>query len=92
MTREQFSALIHWPAVAWVICVVGIFTMVPQLVQIIRTRQVRDVNLTMFIVAFITQSAYAAQGFFIRDVMLLLCMAVAALITFVIIVLIVVWR
>lgn len=92
MTREQFSAKIRWPAVAWLVSIIGIFTMVPQLWQILRTHQVRDLNTPMFVVAFLSQTVYGLQGFFKRDRMLVSCMFPASAITLAIIVCIFIWR
>jgi len=92
MTREEFARKIRWPYIAWFICAAGSFTMLPQLIQIMRTHTVRDLSMTMYVMVLAAQLGYVGQGYFRRDRLLTVCMLVASIITSIIIVAILHYR
>lgn len=86
MTRDQFSQKIGWPKIIWILGLINVGTMLPQLVKIIKTQQTEGLALEFFALACFMQSAYGLQGFFTRDKMLMWTMALSALVTAAIIV------
>lgn len=92
MTRERFAELIHWPKIFWLVGIVNIGAMLPQLYQIIVTRNVEALSLGMFAIYFVVQIGFGLQGYFRRDRTLLICMALSALVSAAIIVLTLMFR
>ncbi len=81
MTREQFAMKIHWQWIIWAVGLINVIAMLPQLVQIMRTRTTEGLSLEMIIVYFLIQIAFSLEGFFMRNRMLMVCMALSALVS-----------
>jgi len=62
--------------------------MLPQLVRIIRTRDVAGLSLAMFVLYFLVQVAFSIEGFFKKNRMLMVCMGLSAVVSGMIIVLV----
>ena len=67
---------------------VNAVAMLPQFLQIIRTNNVQGLSLEMFVLYFIVQVAFSVEGFFTRNRMLMVCLALSALVSAAIIVLV----
>jgi|SRR3989344_5431157 len=81
MTREQFAELIHWTTIIWFIGFVNVVAMLPQLVDIVRTRETRGLSLKMISTYAVIQIAFSIQGYFRRDTMLMVCLGLSALVS-----------
>lgn len=92
MTREEFAKKIRWDVIIWTAGLVNVGAMLPQLYQILKTRNVEGVSLEMFIIYFFLQVAFSLQGFFRRDKMLMVCLGLSAVVSTVIIGLVVYLR
>src|SRR5260370_38283650 len=57
----------------------------PQLVRIIRTRNIEGLSLAMFVLYFLVQVAFSIEGFFKKNRMLMVCMGLSAVVSSVII-------
>ena len=88
MTREQVAEKIRWPFVIWLAGLVNVGAMVPQLIEIIRIQKTEGLSLAMFAIYLVIQIAFSLQGFFRRDRVLMVCMALSACVSAVIIALI----
>ncbi len=62
--------------------------MLPQLVRIIRTRNIAGLSLAMFVLYFLVQVAFSIEGFFKKNRMLMVCMGLSAVVSGMIIVLV----
>jgi len=67
---------------------VNVTAMLPQLVRIIRTRDVAGLSLAMFVLYFLVQVAFSIEGFFKKNRMLMVCMGLSAVVSGMIIVLV----
>ncbi len=81
MSREQLSQKIHWPSIIWVLGILNVGTMLPQLWKLIATHNTEGLSLLMFCLALFMQAAFAVEGFFTRNRMLMVCMGLSALVT-----------
>lgn len=81
MNRDQLSKKINWPWIIWILGMLNVGTMLPQLYKIIATHQTEGISLTMFVIVCFMQSAYAVHGFFTKDKMLMVTMALSAVVT-----------
>lgn len=81
MTREEFAKKIRWERIVWVVGLVNVGAMLPQLYQIITTQNVAGLSLGMFAIYFVVQAALSLQGFFKRDRMLMVCLGLSAVVT-----------
>ncbi len=81
MTREQFAMKIRWQTIIWAVGIVNVIAMLPQLVRIIRTHAIQGLSLEMFLVYFLIQIAFSFEGFFTRNRMLMVCMALSAIVS-----------
>ena len=86
MTREEFAQKIHWPVIIWLMGLVNVLAMVPQLVNIVQTRIVEGLSLEMFLIYFAVQIALCLEGYFKRSKMLVVCFGLSAIINMVIII------
>ena len=85
MTREEVAKKIHWDLIIWTAGLVNVGAMLPQLYQIVTTRNVEGLSLGMFVIYFILQIAFSLQGFFRRDKMLMVCLGLSAIVSAVIV-------
>ena len=78
MTREQFAEKIGWSKIIWFMGLVNVAAMLPQLYQLITTRQTQGLNVGMFWIFLAVQVAFSLQGYFRRDQMLMWCLGLSA--------------
>ena len=88
MTRDLIAKRIHWSLIIWLAGMVNVTAMLPQLVRIIRTRDVAALSLAMFVLYFLVQVAFSIEGFFKKNRMLMVCMGLSAVVSGMIIVLV----
>ncbi len=88
MTRDLIAKRIHWSLIIWLAGMVNVTAMLPQLVRIIRTRDVAGLSLAMFVLYFLVQVAFSIEGFFKKNRMLMVCMGLSAVVSGMIIVLV----
>ena len=88
MTRDLIAKRIHWSLIIWLTGMVNVTAMLPQLVRIIRTRDVAGLSLAMFVLYFLVQVAFSIEGFFKKNRMLMVCMGLSAVVSGMIIVLV----
>lgn len=81
MTREQIAKKIRWDGIVWTAGLVNVGAMLPQLCQIVKTRNVEGLSLEMFVIYFFIQVAFSLQGFFRRDKMLMICLGLSAVVS-----------
>lgn len=92
MTREEFAAKIRWPWVIWSFGFVNVTAMLPQLWKLITTQVTEGLSVPMFLIYLSTQIAFALDGFFKRNNVLLVCLGLSALINLIVISLILYFR
>lgn len=92
MRRERVAAAIKWPAIIWLIGIINVVSMIPQLAQIIQTHRTEGLSLEMFMTILVIQIGFSLEGFFKRNRVLMITMACAASVTTAIIVLTIVIR
>ena len=85
MTREEVAKKIRWDVIIWTAGLVNVGAMLPQLYQIIKTRNVDGLALEMFVIYFVLQVAFSLQGFFRRDKMLMVCLGLSSVVSAIII-------
>lgn len=85
MTREEVAKKIRWDVIIWTAGLANVGAMLPQLYQIIKTRNVEGLALEMFVIYFVLQVAFSLQGFFRRDKMLMVCLGLSAVVSAIII-------
>lgn len=88
MTRDLIARRIHWSLIIWLAGMVNVTAMLPQLVRIIRTRNIAGLSLAMFVLYFLVQVAFSVEGFFKKNRMLMVCMGLSAVVSGMIIVLV----
>ena len=92
MTREAVSALIHWPMIIWVVGIVNVSAMLPQLVKLIRTHETKGLSLGTVWIFFGTQTALSLEGYFTRNAMLMWCLGLSACVSAMVISLVTYYR
>ena len=78
MIREEFARKIHWSKIVWTFGLINVMAMLPQMWQLIHTRETIGLSLEMFVLYFVIQIAFSLQGFFNRDKMLMWCLGLSA--------------
>jgi uncharacterized protein with PQ loop repeat len=78
MTREDVARKIHWRTIIWIAGLVNVVAMVPQLIQILITHDVRGLSVGMFAIYFCIQTAFALEGYFTRNRMFMVCLGLSA--------------
>jgi len=78
MTREEFAAKIHWHKIFWILGLVNVGAMLPQLVKILENKSAKGLSLAMVIIYLVIQIGFAGQGFFRRDRTLFTVMLLSA--------------
>lgn len=81
MTREQVASVVRWPWIIWVIGFVNVTAMLPQLYQLVETQQTEGLSVGMFFIYGVIQIAFALDGYFKRNNVLLVCMTLSAMVT-----------
>lgn len=81
MTREKFAEMIRWPSIIWLAGFVNIGAMLPQLWNIIQTRNVEGLALEMFWLYLGIQVAFSLEGYFKRNRMLMVCLGLSAVVS-----------
>lgn len=85
MTREEFASKIRWSWIIWFFGIVNVAAMAPQLYEILKNQSVQGLSIWMFVIYFLVQVAFSLEGFFKRNVMLMVCLGVSASISLTII-------
>jgi uncharacterized protein with PQ loop repeat len=88
VTRDLIARRIHWSFIIWLAGIVNVTAMLPQLVRIIRTRNIAGLSLAMFVLYFLVQVAFSIEGFLKNNRMLMVCMGLSAVVSGMIIVLV----
>ena len=83
--REDIAKKIRWPFIIWLVGFVNVGAMLPQLYQIITTKSIEGLSLSMFAIYMAIQVAFSLEGYFKRNTMLTVCMGLSALVSAVII-------
>ncbi len=81
MTREEFAKKIHWSEFMWLVSIVNVASMLPQLWQIIQTRNVDGLSLSMFFIVLFIQVPFTFEFYFTRKKIMTLFMVMAALVS-----------
>lgn len=81
MTREEVAAKIHWPFIVWASGFANVIAMMPQPIQLLRTRSTDGVAVEMFMLFFVIQIVFALEGYFKRSKVLVVCMALSAILS-----------
>lgn len=92
MTRDEFAERIHWPVIIWSMGIINVSAMLPQLVRLIQTQVTEGLAIQMFVIYAAVQAAFAAEGYFKRSTVLLICMTLSAIISVTVIALIIAYR
>ncbi len=92
LTREQLAEKIRWPYIIWGFGILNVAAMLPQLLKLIQTRQTVGLAVEMFIIYGVIQIAFAFDGYFKRNNVLMVCMALSAAVTATIIGLVIYFR
>lgn len=92
MTREELAVKIRWPIIIWAIGIVNVLAMLPQMRQLIQTKETEGLSVAMFAIYLVIQIAFAIEGYFKRSRVLLICMTLSAIVTTTIIILILYYR
>lgn len=92
MTREEIARKIHWPFIVWTFGILNVIAMLPQVFQIIHTRNVEGLSLETFSIYLVLQVAFSLEGYFTRNKMFMICMGLSAMVSVAIIILIVYLR
>jgi uncharacterized protein with PQ loop repeat len=85
VTREEFALLIYWEWIIWTAGLVNVGAMLPQLHKLRKTRKTEDLSLQMFTIYFCIQVAFALEGYFKRNNILLWCLGLSAVVSLLII-------
>lgn len=88
MTREEFAKAIRWPIWIWLIGLVNVGAMLPQLIAILQTWSVENLSLGMYIIYLVVQVGFCLEGFFRRNRMMFWTMGLSASVSVIIITLI----
>ena len=81
MTREEFAKRIGWTRIIWTVGIINVTAMLPQLWQVLVTRETAGLSLAMVGVYGGIQVMFSVEGYFTRNVMLFVCMALSALVS-----------
>jgi len=92
MSREQVADAIGWSYIIWTFGMLNVAAMLPQIIQIIRTREVEGLSLGMFFLYLAIQVAFSLHGLFMHDDMLMVSRGLSALVTASVIVLVIRFR
>ncbi|MBP9821930.1 MAG: hypothetical protein KBC81_00555 [Candidatus Pacebacteria bacterium] len=86
MTREEFALMIHWHQFIWLAGVINVGAMLPQLIKIVRTKDVAAISPGMFWLYMILQLSFSVEGFFTHNDMFMWCMGLSAFVSLVILI------
>ena len=78
MTREQFALKIRWQFIVWLAGIINAFAFLPQVWDVIQTHSVESISLATLVIVFWIQVAFALEGFFKRNFVLLISNGCAA--------------
>lgn len=85
MDRSEIAKMIHWSWIIWAMGFVNVAAMWPQLWKIFRTKKTAGISMGMLYIYLAVQIAFALEGFFSYNDMLMWCLALSALTTLTII-------
>lgn len=92
LTREQFAEKIRWPYITWFFGILNVTAMTPQLLKLLQTHETKGLALEMFILYGVIQIAFALDGYFKRNKVLMVCLGLSAIVSATIIGLILYYR
>ncbi len=92
MTREELARKIRWPWIIWTAGLINVVAMLPQLVRIVQTGNVEGLSVEMFVLYFLIQCAFTAEGYFTRNRMFMVCLGLSSVVSAMIITLVVYYR
>ena len=81
MTRDEVAKKIRWSFIIWLAGLVNVGAMLPQLAKIIQTKNTEGLALEMFVIYFLIQAALSFEGYFKRNIMLMVCLGLSALVS-----------
>lgn len=81
MTREHIAEMIHWSTIMYGIGFINVTAMLPQLYRLHKTKETEGLSLLMLSIFLLVQSAWALQGFFTRDVILMTSLSLSAVVS-----------
>ena len=81
MKRDEVAKKIRWSFIIWLAGLVNVGAMLPQLVKIIQTKNIEGLALEMFVIYFLIQVAFSFEGYFKRNMMLMVCLGLSALVS-----------
>lgn len=81
MTREEFSKKIRWARIIWVMGIINVAAMLPQLYTILKTHKTDNLSVEMFAIYFFVQVSFSLEGYFIRNRMLMTCLGLSAVVS-----------
>lgn len=80
MTREQVAMKIRWSFVMWLVGIANVGAMLPQLVRIMQTKNTDGLAIEMFIIYFFIQVAFSLDGYFKKNMVLMVCVGLTAVV------------
>lgn len=81
LTREMVAEYIYWAQIVWIAGLLNPLMIVPQLWKVLKTHRTEGISLGFFSILMGLQAAFAIHGFFIRDNLVMISNALAALST-----------
>lgn len=81
MTREKAAQLIRWDRLIWVVAVVNVTAMLPQLWSILSTNNVEGLSLSMIGIYLFVQVGLTLDSYFKRNVPMQWCFFVSGLVS-----------
>jgi len=67
VSREQFAELIRWKSFVWLVSIINLCFMLPQLYQLWTSRFSDGISLATLVLLVLIQGSYSMHGFFLRD-------------------------
>ncbi len=81
MKREEFAKKIRWNRIFWLLGIINVGAQFPQTWKLIHAHITTGLSVEMILIYFATQIGLALQGFFKRDVTLIVTMGLSALVS-----------
>jgi len=81
ITRDMVAKTIHWKKLIWIGVVINVGAMLPQLHDVIRSRQTEDISLATIGIYLFVQCWFAIDFYFNRNRALLVCMVLSAMVS-----------
>ena len=81
LKRERIAQKIRWQVIIWIVGLVNVAAMLPQLYRILTTHKTEALSIEMFVLYGVIQLALSLDGFFKRNTMLMVCMGLSSLVS-----------